>query len=245
MSTELKNIVGKIHSIESFGAVDGPGLRFVVFMQGCPLRCVFCHNADTWNLSDGKDITAGEIVDRVKEYTNFIKKGGVTLSGGEPLFQPEFSKAIITLCKQNGFHTAIDTSGGVPLDVAKPVIDEVDMLLLDIKDIDKSDCINLTGQSNENAMAILNYCDYIGKPVWIRHVIIPTLTLQEHKLNRLAKTLSWYSCIQKVELIPFHKMGEYKWEYVDKQYTLTDIEPPTQDEMNFAKEIFKNYGLPL
>ena len=202
--------IGYIHSVESFGAVDGPGVRFVVFLQGCPLRCLFCHNPDTWNQGEGTKMTANELFDQIKQYKNFIKNGGVTLSGGEPLMQPEFILDVLNLCKAEGIHTAIDTSGGVPLITAKAAIEAADMLLLDIKDIDKEDCEKLTGQSNTNAMAILNHCDYIGKDVWIRHVLIPEYTMNYDKLDRLARVLSWYSCIKKIELMPFHKMGEYK-----------------------------------
>lgn len=241
----MGNTIGYIHSVESFGAVDGPGVRFVVFLQGCPLRCLFCHNPDTWKTNDGTKMTADELFEQIRQYKNFIKNGGVTFSGGEPLLQPQFLLDVINLCKQEGIHTAIDTSGSIPLNVSKPVIEAADMLLLDIKDIDKEDCKILTGQSNSNAMDTLNHCDYIGKDVWIRHVLIPGYTLKKDKLDRLGRVLSWYSCIKKVELIPFHKMGEYKWEYINTPYQLSEVETPTDEEMNMVKEIMNHYGLPL
>lgn len=237
--------IGYIHSVESFGAVDGPGVRFVVFLQGCPLRCLFCHNPDTWKTNDGTKMTADELFKQISQYKNFIKNGGVTFSGGEPLLQPEFLLDVINLCKKEGIHTAIDTSGCIPLNIAKPVIEAADMILLDIKEIDKEDCKVLTGQSNSNAMDMLNHCDYIGKDVWIRHVVIPGYTLKKDKLDRLGRVLSWYSCIKKVELIPFHKMGEYKWEYINTPYQLSAVETPTDEEMSMAKEMMKHYGLPL
>lgn len=241
----MPETIGRIHSVESFGAVDGPGVRFVVFLQGCPLRCLFCHNPDTWKVNDGIEMTPKELFAQILEYKNFIKKGGVTFSGGEPLLQAQFVLETIKLCKAEGIHTAIDTSGGVPLQVAKEAIEECALVMLDIKDIDKEDCEKLTGQSNANAMAILNHCDYIGKDVWIRHVVIPQYTLNIDKLDRLARVLSWYSCIRKVELIAFHKMGEYKWDYINTKYQLSDIEAPTDEEMATVKEIFKKYELPL
>lgn len=240
-----KEITGYIHSYETFGAVDGPGVRFVVFMQGCPLRCLFCHNADTWKWGDGKEITAKELVKKIVEYKNFIKSGGVTFSGGEPLWQAEFVEEATKLLKKEGLHVAIDTSGGIALEKCQSAIDAADMLLLDIKDIDKDDCVKLTGQTNENALAILNYCDYIGKDVWIRHVLVSGYTLDNFKLYRLARVLSWYSCIKKVELIPFHKMGEYKWEYLGEEYKLKNAPALTNDEIRHAKEIMEQYALPI
>lgn len=243
MDKNFREVKGRIHSIESFGAVDGPGVRFIVFFQGCPLRCLYCHNPDSWSFTDGKEKTAGEMIDEIVGYRSFIQKGGVTLSGGEPMAQPEFCKALLTLCKQEGLHTAIDTSGGVPLSTAKDIIDIADMLLLDIKDYDDEDCIKLTGKSNQNAFDILNYCEEINKRIWIRHVCVPEYTLIDTKLENLAKFLSNYRCIEKVELIPFHQMGIYKWDFVDADYKLGDIEVPTNDIMNKAKEIFTKYGL--
>lgn len=240
-----EDIIGYIHSYETFGAVDGPGVRFIVFMQGCPLRCLYCHNADTWNINEGTKTTPKELFDKIIQYKNFIKKGGVTFSGGEPLLQHEFVYETIKLCKKAGLHTAIDTSGGVTLESCKKTINEADMLLLDIKDIDKEDCKKLTGKSNSNALAILNHCDYIGKDVWIRHVLVPEYTLNDLKLHRLGRVLSWYSCIKKVELIPFHKMGEYKWDYVKEDYKLKDVPSASPEDVNKAKEIMKQYGLPL
>lgn len=241
----LKSVTGYLHSVESFGAVDGPGVRFVAFLQGCPLRCLFCHNADTWKQNEGRKVTAGELVRQILQYKNFIKKGGVTLSGGEPLMQPEFCLAVTLLCQREGLHVALDTSGGVPLERCKDAIDAADMLLLDIKDIDKEGCVKLTGQSNENALDILNYCDYKGKDVWIRHVLVPGYTLDTYKLIRLARVLSWYSCIRKVEMIPFHKMGEYKWDYVDKAYQLKNTPAPAPEQVEQAKEIMRKYALPV
>ena len=236
---------GYIHSYESFGAVDGPGVRFVVFFSGCPLRCLYCHNPDTWIQTDGKKVSAYTVFSTICEYKNFIKNGGVTLSGGEPLMQPDFCAAILTRCKQAGFHTAIDTSGAVPLAQCRHAVDAADLILLDIKDIDKQDCKTLTGQTNEQAFALLSYCEETKKSVWIRHVLLPGYTLSDEKLHKMGKALAPFSCIERVELNPFHKMGEYKWETIDRPYTLTDVAPPTEQDVLHAKEVLRAYGLPL
>ncbi|MEG1125951.1 MAG: pyruvate formate-lyase-activating protein [Oscillospiraceae bacterium] len=236
-------VIGRIHSRESFGAVDGPGIRFVLFVQGCKLRCRFCHNPDTWNANCGEQVNSDDIVKEIASYRNFIKSGGVTISGGEPLLQPEFTLAVINGCKKNGLHTAVDTAGFAPLIVAKPVIDAADLILLDIKALSDELCISLTGESNQNALAILRYCEHIKKPVWIRHVLVPDITLELILLEETAQFLSGFSCVQKVELLPFHKMGEYKWKELNLEYDLKDTREPTGEEIENAKQIFTNKGL--
>lgn len=238
-----EKIKGRIHSVESFGAVDGPGIRFVVFMQGCPLRCLFCHNPDTWQPQAGREVTAEELVKEILTYRNYIKKGGVTLSGGEPLLQTAFTAEVLRLCKQNKLHTAIDTSGGVSLKKAKPAIDLADMLLLDLKDIDTDDAKALTGVGNEMAKEILEYCESQHKPVWIRHVLIPGYTMNFDKLERLAEYISQFTCVEKVELLPFHKMGEYKWEVLGEEYKLADTLEPEKPDIARAKGIFRRKGI--
>lgn len=241
----MDTVTGRIHSIETFGAVDGPGIRYVLFLQGCPLRCQFCHNPDSWDFKGGTSMTVKEVMKDIKEYRSFIKRGGVTLSGGEPLAQPEFVLALLKECRKNGFHTAVDTSGAVKLAVSKPVIDAADMLLLDIKALDPALCKEITGKSNSNALDILNYCEKTGKMVWIRHVVIPGLTLDNRRLEELADFLKKYRCIDKIELLPFHKMGEYKWEVLKEKYRLSDTPEPTSEEMDRVTEIFSGRGLPV
>lgn len=238
-----KDVCGRIHSVESFGASDGPGVRYIVFLQGCPLRCIYCHNPDTWDKNDGKTVSAREIAAEISGYKSFIQSGGVTLSGGEPLFQPEFSLALIRECKKLGLHTAIDTSGAVPLKIAKPVIDECDMLLLDLKAASKDLCRKITGMTNENMLEILNYCESIGKRIWIRHVLVPNYTLDEGELTKAAQILSKFSCIEKVELLPFHKLGEFKWDALNIPFTLKDTETPEREDVEKAKKIFEAVGL--
>jgi len=238
-----KDIYGRIHSVESFGASDGPGVRFIVFFQGCPLRCIYCHNPDTWDKSDGKLMSVREIAAEISQYVSFIKSGGVTLSGGEPLFQPQFALGIIKECKKLGLHTAIDTSGAIPLEISKPVIDECDMLLLDLKAATPEMCKMITGQSNKNMLETLKYCEKTNKRIWIRHVLVPGYTLKEDELIKSAEILSGFSCIEKVEFLPFHKLGEFKWDTLNIPFTLKDTETPDKKDVKKAKEIFSLHGI--
>jgi pyruvate formate lyase activating enzyme len=237
------SVTGRIHSIESFGTLDGPGIRYVLFMQGCPLRCLYCHNLDSRSLEAGRTMTAGEVVADILTYRPYIARGGVTLSGGEPLRQPEFACEVLDGCRENKLHTAIDTSGAIPLSQAAPAIDRADLILLDIKAIDNDLCVTLTGASNQNTLATLDYCEATRKEVWIRHVLVPGYTLDEAQLNRLADHLWRYACIRKIELLPFHKMGEHKWELLNCPYELTETQPPTQEQMRRARAIFQERGL--
>lgn len=240
----MPDTVGRIHSIETFGALDGPGIRYVVFLQGCPLRCAYCHNPDTWDAKGGREISAAALVKDILRYKNFIASGGVTLSGGEPLMQADFCREVLRLCRQEHLHTAIDTSGAIPLSVSKPAIDMADLLLLDIKALDAALSAELTGRDNRNTIETLHYCELVGKRVWLRHVIVPGITLERARLERLADFLVPYSCIDRVELLPFHKMGAYKWETLGIDFTLKDTPEPTEEEVEAAKKIFLARGLP-
>ena len=235
-------VMGRIHSIESFGAIDGPGIRYVLFLQGCSLRCLFCHNPDSWDEESGKLVTSEEIAADIRTYRNFIRSGGVTLSGGEPLLQPDFVEDLLRRCKEMGIHTAIDTSGSVALQICRKAVDAADLILLEIKAYDPVLCKQLTGKSNENAWALLQYCEQQKKAVWIRHVLVPGYTLDVAQMQRLAKELQKYSCIQKVELLPFHKMGEFKWRELNREYLLYETPEPTEQEILQAKEIFRSCG---
>ncbi len=237
------SVKGRIHSIETFGAVDGPGVRYVLFVQGCPLRCIYCHNPDSWKFKSGKEVTSEEVVADIVQYKNFIKKGGVTISGGEPLAQPEFVMDIIQRCHKEGLSVALDTSGSISLVVAQPVIDMADMLLLDIKSDDKELCFEMTGRQNDNAYKILDYCEEIGKPVWIRHVLVPGYTLKQERIEGLADFVKKYKCVERTELLPFHKMGEYKWEVLKEEYKLLDTPPASIEDKEKAVAIFKSRGL--
>lgn len=229
---------GYLHSIESCGAVDGPGIRFVAFLSGCPLRCLYCHNPDTWEQHRNLPVTPEELMANVRTYKNFLRRGGVTLSGGEPLLQADFCAEFLALCKAEGYHTALDTSGAVPLAKAKKAIDLADLLLLDIKALDPADCRVITGQDNKNGFATLQYCEDTKKPVWIRHVLLPGYTLDLAKLKKLAAFLKPYACVKRVELLPYHTMGLYKWEELGIPSKIADIDPPDDASVAAARAIF-------
>ena len=239
----MTNVIGRIHSVESFGALDGPGIRYVLFLQGCPLRCLFCHNPDSWRLEDGREIGSVEVVQDILRYRHFIRRGGVTLSGGEPLMQPAFCTSILEGCRENGLHTALDTSGGVSLLHCRQAVDSADLLLLDMKAAEDNLFRQITGRGMDNTLDILNRCENTGKPVWIRHVLVPGLTLDREQLHKLGRLLKPYRCIQRVELLPFHKMGEYKWEVLGQPYTLASTQPPEPEQVEEARFLLQGYGL--
>ena len=228
---------GRIHSFESFGTLDGPGVRFVVFFQGCPLRCKYCHNPDTWDVQGGRPVAVREIMAQVESCRNFLRTGGVTLSGGEPLMQPRFALALLNACREKGFHTALDTAGSLPLSQSAPVIDAADLVLLDIKALDSAECRDLTGMDNANELATLDYCEKTEKPVWIRHVLVPGWTLDEDKLQKLADFLRPYKCIKRIELLPFHKMASFKWANLNLTDPLAGTSEPSAEEVEKAQQI--------
>ena len=234
---------GYIHSLESFGAADGPGVRFVVFFQGCPLRCLYCHNPDAWNREEGKVWTTEALMTEILKYRSFIGSGGVTFSGGEPLAQPEFLSSLLSACREQGLHTAVDTSGGVPLSRCRESVEAADLLLLDIKAFSPELCKRLTGRDGEPAWEILRLREELQKPVWIRHVLVPGLTLDDGELEGLAVALKDFSCVQRVELLPFHKLGEYKWKTLGRAYELYDTPAPSSEEVESARRIFMRRGL--
>jgi pyruvate formate lyase activating enzyme len=236
--------------VETFGALDGPGIRYVIFLQGCPLRCLYCHNPDSWDThSIGNSATliktVEEIMNDIRRYRKFTASGGVTLSGGEPLYQHEFCRELLLRCRTEGLHTAIDTSGIIPLSLCRGAIDLASMVILDIKAISPALCIRLTGADNKNAIALLNYCESAQKPVWIRHVLLPGYTLEPAELERLAGFLTPYKTVSRVELLPFHKLGEYKWKELGQEYLLESTPEPDPEQVSQAREIFRKAGLPL
>ncbi len=233
-------MLGRIHSIETFGTVDGPGIRFVTFMQGCPLRCLFCHNPDTWT-QDGEcqyEMTAQELCDEAMRYHNFIKKGGVTLSGGEPLMQATFAKEYFRLCKENGLHTALDTSGFYCTSQAVEVLEYTDLALLDIKTMDPELYPRLTGVPQRNNLRFLNILQERGIKTWIRHVAVPGLTDNTEWLHRLKEHVSRYSVVEKIELLPYHTLGVYKYKELGVPYPLDGVADMTQERINEIRRIF-------
>lgn len=234
---------GYIHSIETMGTVDGPGLRYVIFFQGCPLRCKFCHNPDTWRTDAGKEYTVDELVEDILKYKNFIRSGGVTITGGEPLLQADFAAELLQRLKELNIHTAVDTSGCIPLSKCKAAVDAADLFLLDIKAIDTLVAKDLTGKGNEDALALLEYLESQGKAVWIRHVVVPGITEDYDAIERLGKYLEKFTVIDRVEILPFHKMGEFKWKELGYKYELFDTEPPEKASIDKIKEILRKHNL--
>lgn len=235
-------MTGFIHSYESFGTVDGPGIRFVVFMQGCPMRCLYCHNPDTQPFQNGKEVTPEEVAKNVLRYKNYFSNGGgVTVSGGEPLAQIAFLKELFTLLKKQGVHTCVDTSGAVftPNDTARfdELLPLVDLFLLDIKEIDDATHRRLTGRTNENILAFAKYLNAHNKKMWIRYVLVPDLTDKEEDMLALRSFLDTLSNVEKVEVLPYHTMGKVKYEKLGLDYPLKDTLPPTKESVARAKEI--------
>ncbi len=236
-------VKGRIHSIETLGTVDGPGLRYVLFLQGCPLRCQYCHNPDALAFQGGSEITAADAIADALRYRSFLASGGITLSGGEPLAQPRFAEAVLRLAREEGLHTALDTAGGMPLAACRGAVEAADLLLLDLKAMDTTLCRTVSGQGNEDAKAMLAYREAMGLPVWIRHVVVPGLTLDEQELTQMAAYVARFRCVQRVELLPFHKMGEFKWASLAQPYLLSDTPEPTEEEMEKARALFRAHGL--
>lgn len=236
----MEDLTGKIHSIETFGTVDGPGIRYVIFLQGCHLRCKYCHNRDTWDTTVGTPKKVSELIEDIKKYHDYIKfsNGGVTVTGGEPLLQPKFLIALFTELKKLGYHTALDTSGMFPLTPeVKQVLSLTDLVLLDIKHIDDEKCKDLVGFSNKLELEFANYLSENGIKMWIRQVIIPGITDNEDDLIRLKEFLQTLKTVEKVELNPYHTLGVYKWEDLGLEYPLKGIRPANNEDIERAKRI--------
>ncbi len=240
-------MVGRIHSFESFGTVDGPGIRFVVFLQGCPLRCQYCHNPDTWG-AGGKPYTAEEVATQAMRYKNYFgDKGGVTVTGGEPLLQIEFVTELFTILKDKGVHTCVDTSGitfnpddAVSVEKHKKLLSVADLFLLDIKHIDEEKCKKLTGQSNAHTLAFAKFLSDNKKPMWIRQVLVPTLTDDENDLKATRAFIETLETVEKVEVLPYHTMGTVKYEKLGIDYPLKDLQAPAKERVQNARRIL--YG---
>ncbi len=223
---------GQVHSIQSLGTVDGPGLRFVVFMQGCNLRCKCCHNPDTWKMQGEKTFTPEEIVKKALNYREYFgEKGGITLSGGEPLLQPEFAYEVFKLCHENNINTCLDTSGSILNESVKRLLTETDRVLLDIKYTDDYLYIENVGCSLNKPMEFLKYLDEQKLPTTIRQVIIPTLNDNEENIAKLNGIVEKYPCIDKVELLPFKKICQTKYDSMNIAFPLAHIDTPTKEMM--------------
>ena len=232
--------MGLVHSFETFTTVDGPGIRFILFLSNCPLRCKYCHNPDTWACK-GKEYSVDDIVNEILKYKNYYKNGGVTISGGEPLLQIDFVIEIFKKLKKYNMHTAIDTSGITFNENQIEKFDELnkytDLYLLDIKEIDEKKHIELTGKSNKNILEFAQYLSKINKKVWIRHVIVPTINLDKDDLIKTKEFIDTLNNVERVDVLPYHTLGVHKYKDLGLKYPLEGVRTPTSEEIKFAKEI--------
>lgn len=238
------NVEGYVHSVETGGAVDGPGLRFVVFLSGCSLRCLYCHNPDTWHMKDAKKTGVAHLLNEVLLYAHYLKRtgGGVTCTGGEPLTQPEFVTAFFQGCKAMGLHTALDTNGFLGEQANDALLDATDLVLLDIKAWDPGIYKSLTGAELAPTLRFAERLAEMGKPTWLRYVLVPGYTDNLEHVTELAEYAAKLK-MEKVEVLPFHKMGEPKWDALKIPYQLKDTQPPAPELIAHVKEIFVSYGL--
>ena len=229
----------KVHSIESFSTVDGPGIRFVLFLQGCHLQCKYCHNRDTWDVNGGEFKSLDDIFDKIIRYKNYIyPNGGVTMTGGEPLLQSKFIFELFKKLKKEGIHTCIDTSGSLPLtDDIKNALSVTDLVLLDIKHIDDAKCKELVGVSNKLELNFAKYLSDNNIPIWIRQVLVPGYTDDENDLLKLRDFLNTLKTVEKVEILPYHNMGEFKWKKLGFSYPLEGVRQADQADVDRAKKI--------
>lgn len=237
---------GYIHSLESFGSVDGPGVRYVIFTSGCAMRCQFCHNPDTWNMQSGTAYTADELIEKAIKYRPYWgSEGGITVSGGEPLLQIDFLTELFQKAKEEGIHTTLDTSGQpftkeeTYIQKFQKLMDVTDLVLLDLKHIDEEQHQLLTGHTNRNILELANYLSDIGKPVWIRHVLVPQRNDEDTYLNRLRDYIHTLRNVERVEVLPYHTLGVYKWKELGLTYSLDGIDPPTKERIANANRILE------
>lgn len=237
-------MVGKINSIETMGLVDGPGVRFVIFMQGCPLRCKFCHNPETWNINGNcKEYTSEELLNKILKYKAYFKNnGGVTFSGGEPLMQKEFLFEMLKLCKNNDIHTCLDTAGSIPN--CEEILKYTDLVMFDIKGTNKDNYKNMTGFDIKNSLDFLKLCQKMNKKMWLRIVIIPGINDNEDYINELVKYIKPLKNIEKIEFLPYHTLGIHKYDELNIDYPLKGILDMDKDkckelENKLKEELFK------
>lgn len=235
---------GYIHSIETCGTVDGPGLRYVIFMQGCPMRCQYCHNPDTWEPCTGEQMTVDEALKGFYSNTPFYRKGGVTVTGGEPMMQMDFLIELFTKLHKDHVHTCIDSSGimfrpenEVFMQKLDRLLDVTDLIMLDIKHIDDEKHKKLTAHSNKNILAFAKYLDEKGIPIWIRHVVVPGITLYKEYLERLGEFMATLNNVKALDVLPYHSMGKMKYENLGMEYVLKNTREATKEEAVAAKNV--------
>ena len=238
---------GRIHSLETFGTVDGPGIRFVVFVQGCPMRCLYCHNPDTWATTGGTEISVDEILQKYEDNKSFYKNGGLTVTGGEPLLQIDFLTELFMKAKAQGIHTCIDTSGIVFKPDNKVIVDKMDVLMqytdlvmLDIKHIDPEEHMKLCSQPNDGILAFAEYLSDKGIPTWIRHVVVPGITDNEKYLYQLGLFIGKLKNVKALDVLPYHTMGVVKYENLGFDYPLKGVPAESKEAVIKAKSVIIN-----
>ncbi len=240
------SVTGHIHSVESCGTVDGPGIRFIVFFQGCLLRCLYCHNRDTWDLHGGKEVTVGELMNDLLAYRHYISAsgGGVTASGGEAILQAEFVRDWFRACKQAGIDTCLDTNGFVRRydQVITELLEVTDLVMLDLKQMNDEIHQKLTGVPNHRMLEFAEHLHKIGKRTWIRYVVVPGYSDDDESAHLLGKFTAPMENIEKIELLPYHELGKHKWTAMGEEYQLEGVKPPSKETMERVKNILASYG---
>jgi len=248
----MEQLTARVHSFESFGTVDGPGIRFVIFFQGCHLRCKYCHNRDQWDRESGTEYTVRELFTEIKKYRPYFETsgGGITATGGDPILQAEPIAELFRLCQKAGIHTTLDTSGVTKItDNVKKLLSYTDLVLLDIKEMNSEHHRTLTGVSNELVFEFAQYLNEEKIPVWVRHVVVPGFTDfdsdTECECVSLGAFLKTLSNVERLDILPFHKMGEFKWEELGVEYSLEDTQPPTAEQLDKLKECYTGLPFPV
>ena len=236
-------MTGRIHSVQSLGTVDGPGVRSVIFTSGCPLRCVFCHNPDTWDFAAGTECDASELVEKVLRFYPYIKNGGVTFSGGEPCLQADFLCAVASGLKERGLHIALDTSGTVDNPAVDKLLELVDLVMLDVKHIVPYEHKLLTGLSNDKNIAFLEALSQKNVRTWVRWVVVPNINDTVEYAHNFAALIKKYPNVELVEILPYHKNGIYKWEALNIPYQLNDTPEPSKDNITELVKVLENQGI--
>lgn len=247
---ETSPLLGRVHSVETFGSVDGPGIRFLIFLKGCSMRCRYCHNPDTWDPDTDDLRTADELLTQAMRYRSYWgREGGITVSGGEALLQIDFLTELFRKAKAKGIHTCLDTSGQ-PFTRREPFFSKfaelmkyTDLLLFDLKQIDDAKHRELTGRTNRNILDCARYLSDIGKPIWVRHVLVPGITDNDDDLHALRAFIDTLQNVKRVEVLPYHAMGTYKWEQLGIPYTLKDVSAPSEERVRNAEHILTAPGI--
>lgn len=241
----LDGTIGYIHSYEVGSAVDGPGLRFVLFTTGCFLRCQYCHNPDTWHLKNGTPMTVDEVMAEIGKYSRYLKvgRGGVTISGGEPVVQKDFVARIFRRCREIGIHTALDTAGLLGRQISDSMLADIDLVLLDIKSSHPQTYLEVTGKELMPTLEFARRLSESEKPMWVRFVLVPGLTDDPDNVRGVAEICATLKSLQRVEILPFHQLGRSKWESLELEYKLADTEPPSDDLLERVRNEFSSRGI--